>query len=131
MPDTDDVPKTSNIHFSPMKFVFAEFGTILENNPDPAVFTPGPYAAAGTITLLGGGKYTYKAREMRNGIQQPPVNFTETYTEQPGENAIFLNFTYADQPTQIAYIVFTKDFREGRGISLIPGMAKAYMLVRE
>lgn len=117
----------------PMPFVFAEFGTILpENNPDPAVFTPGPYAAAGKITLLPDGRYTYKAREMRNGVlQSPPVEFTETFTEETGENAIFLNFRYMDQPTQIAYIVFTKDLREGRGISLIPGMSKSYLLVRD
>ena len=115
----------------PLTFVFAEFGTILnEGNPDPAKFTPGPYAAAGKITLLPGGKYTYQATEMRNGVQSK-AEFTESFTPEHGQNAVFLNFTWQDQPTPIAYIVFTKNLEEGRGISLIPGMSKTYLLVRD
>ena len=115
----------------PITFVFSEFGTILaQGNPDPTQFPPGPYAAAGTITLLPGGKYTYKAMEMRNGVQSK-AEFTETFTEDPTGNAVFLNFTWQDQPTPIAYIAFTEHLKEGRGISLIPGMSKTYLLVSD
>jgi hypothetical protein len=115
----------------PITFVFAEFGTILEaGNPDPKQFTPGPYAAAGKITLMPGGKYTYKAIEMRNGVRKN-AEFTESFTEDRRENAVFLNFTWNDQPTQIAYIAFNEGLKEGRGISLIPGMSKTYLLVRD
>lgn len=115
----------------PTQFVFAEFGTILtQGNPDPSTFTPGPYAAAGKITLLPGGKYTYEATEMRNGVQAK-AEFIESFTPDKGQNAIVLNFTWQDQSTPIAYIIFTKNLEEGRGVSLIPGMSKTYLLVRD
>jgi hypothetical protein len=107
-------------------YVFAEFGTILADNP--IAFPAGPYNAAGTLTFSP-NSYSLKSVEMRNGSQSE-VNISGSYSRNG--NAVLLNFTNENiPPTDIAYILFTKNGQEGMGISLIPGMNKTYLFTRE
>jgi hypothetical protein len=108
-------------------YQFAEFGTILADNP--IAFPAGPYNAAGTLTLTPPDSYSLKSVEMRNGAYAE-VEISGSYSSNG--NAVWLNYTDKNiPPTNIAYILFTKNGQEGRGISLIPGMNKTYLLARE
>jgi hypothetical protein len=105
-------------------YSFAIFGTTLPDNPYG--LPPGPYNAAGTITLDGKGNYTLKDSSMKNGGPVLEEVITGTYTV----DGCRLDFNmFGTIPVAVMYS--TDSLQHTQGVSLLEGTNWTYLGTRK